>query len=115
MSISLHPTSIAASDFYREMFGAETLFDENFGGVRNVLIRIGTGHITFYDQPPRGTGKNAVHHLGIHTDDISALIAHMKSKGFNFRSPIRNLGDLKYIMRAGPDGVLIEVFERQAH
>jgi catechol 2,3-dioxygenase-like lactoylglutathione lyase family enzyme len=120
MHCDLHHVHLFASDldestrFYREMFGAEILFDESIAGVRNVLIRIGTGHITFYDQPSRGTGKSAVHHLGIYTDDISAVVAHMEAQGFNFRSPIRNLGYLKYIMLEGPDRVLIEVFERQA-
>ena len=55
-----------------------------------------------------------MHHLGIHTDDISALVAHMEAKGFKFRTPIRDFGDLKYIMLEGPDRVLIEVFETQA-
>ena len=120
MHCDLHHVHLFASDldesirFYREMFGAEILFDEIVAGVHNILIRIGTGHITFYDQPPRGAGKNAVHHLGIHTDDISALVAHMEAQGFNFRSPIKDLGDLQYIMLEGPDAVLIEVFERQA-
>ena len=68
-------------------------------------------NINFYDQPPRGTGKNAVHHLGIMTDNISALVAHMEAKDFNFRTPIRDFGELKYIMLEGPDRVLIEVFE----
>ena len=63
------------------MFGAAILFDEIIAGVRNVLIRIGTGHINFYNQPPRETGKSAVHHHGIHTDNISAVIAHMEAKG----------------------------------
>jgi len=120
MHCDLHHVHLFASDldcsirFYREMFGAEILFDEMVAGVRNVLIRIGTGHINFYDQPPRETGKSAVHHLGIHTDNISAVVAHMEAKGFNFRSPIREFGDLKYIMLEGPDRVLIEVFERKA-
>jgi len=100
--------------FYREMFGAEILFDEMVAGVRNVLIRIGTGQINFYDQPPRETGKSAVHHLGIHTDNIFAVVTHMEAKGFNFRSPVRDFGDLKYIMLEGPDRLLIEVFERKA-
>jgi hypothetical protein len=38
----------------------------------------------------------------------------MEAQGFNLRSPIRDFGDLKYIMLEGPDRVLIEVFERQA-
>lgn len=120
MHCDLHHVHLFASDldesirFYREMFGAEILFDEIVAGVRNVLIRIGTGHINFYDQPPRDTGKNAVHHLGIMTDNISALVSHMEAKDFNFRTPIRDFGELKYIMLEGPDRVLIEVFESKA-
>jgi len=116
MHCDLHHVHLFASDldesirFYREMFGAEIVFDEMVAGVRNVLIRIGTGHINFYDQPPRDTGKSAVHHLGIYTDNISELVVHMEAKGFTFRSPIRDFGDLKYIMLEGPDKLLIEVF-----
>lgn len=120
MRCDLHHVHLFASDldgsigFYRDMFGAEIVFDEIVAGVRNVLVRIGAGHINFYDQPPREDGKNAVHHLGILTDDIAALVAHMKAKGFTFRSPVRDFGDLKYVMLKGPDRVLIEVFEKNA-
>jgi hypothetical protein len=96
------------------MFGAAVVFDDILAGVRNVLIRIGAGHINFYDQPPRDFGRNAVHHLGICTDDIFALVDHMEMKGFKFRTPIRDFGDLKYIMLEGPDRVLIEIFENKA-
>ena len=120
MVCNLHHIHLFASDieasirFYTEMFGAKVVFDEILAGARNMLIQIGGGRINFYDQPPRGTGPNVVHHLGIFTDDISALVAHMESKGFPFRSPIRDFGDLKYIMLEGPDRMLIEVFENQA-
>jgi catechol 2,3-dioxygenase-like lactoylglutathione lyase family enzyme len=120
MNCNLHHVHLFASDleaslcFYREMFGAEIVSDGLAAGVRNLLIRIGTGHINFYDQPPRDAGRNAVHHLGIYTDDISALVAHMEGKGFKFRTPIRDFGDLKTIMLEGPDRVLIEVFETRA-
>ena len=77
-------------------------------------MRIGTGPINFYDQPPRDFGRNAVDHLGIYTDDISALVVHMEAKGFKFRTPIRVFGDLKYIMLEGPDRVPIEVVENKA-
>ena len=120
MNCNLHHVHLFASDldaslrFYTEMFGAGVVFDDIVAGVRNVLIRIGIGHINFYDQPPRDVGRSAVHHLGIYTDDISALVAHMEAKGFKFRTPIRDFGDLKYIMLEGPDRVLIEVFENKA-
>ena len=120
MRCSLHHVHLFASDldaslkFYREMFGAEVIFDGVNAGVRNVLIRIGTGLINFYDQPPKGFGPSAVHHLGIFTDDIVTLVSDMVAKGFHFRTPIRDFGELKYIMLEGPDNVLIEVFETRA-
>jgi catechol 2,3-dioxygenase-like lactoylglutathione lyase family enzyme len=120
MDCNLHHVHLFASDleaslrFYREMFGAEILFDETVAGVRNVMIQIGTGRINFYDQPPRGTGLSAVHHLGIYTEDIYGVVSQMETKGFKFRNPVRDFGELKYIMLEGPDQVLIEIFENKA-
>jgi len=119
VNCNLHHVHLFASDlnaslgFYREMFGAKVVFDQIVAGGRNVVIQIGTGLICFYDQPPRGEGPSAVHHLGIHADDISAVVAHMEEKGFKFRGPVRDLGELKYIMVEGPDRVMIEIFENK--
>lgn len=120
MDCNLHHVHLFASDldaslrFYREMFDAGVLFDETVAGVRNVMIQIGTGRINFYDQKPRGTGPSAVHHLGIFTDDIASVVAHMEARGFIFRNSVRDFGELKYIMLEGPDRVLIEIFETKA-
>ena len=117
MKTSLHHVHLFASDldkallFYSEMFGAEVLFDAEMAGTRNVMIAIGGGRINFYDQPPRGRKRGAVHHLGIETDDLKALVEHMKGRGFIFRKPIRDLGAWKYIMVEGPDSVLLELFQ----
>ena len=35
----------------------------------------------------------------------------MKAAGFEFRSPIRESGEVDYIMMEAPDGVLLEVFQ----
>lgn len=117
MKTSFHHVHLLASDldkallFYSEMFGAEVLFDAEMAGARNVMIAIGRGRINFYDQPPRGRERGAVHHLGIETDDLEALVRHMEGKGFVFRKPIRDLGGWKYIMAEGPDSVLLELFQ----
>ena len=114
---SLHHAHLFASNidesiqFYSDMFGAEILFDLEVAGARNVMISIGTSRINFYDQPPKDTGKGAVHHLGIETDNLEVLVDHMKSKGFEFRKSIKSLGVLKYVMAEGPDHVLLELFE----
>ena len=120
MPCDLHHAHLFASNldaslrFYREMFGAELVFDTEVAGARNVLIRIGGGHINFYDQPPKDSGRGAVHHLGIRTDDLAALVAHMEARGFQFRKTITDLGVLKYVMAQAPDGILLELFETSA-
>ena len=117
MKTSLHHAHLYASNldesinFYREMFGAVILFDLEMAGARNVMIQIGSSKINFYDQPPKDQGRGAIHHLGIETDDLEAIIAHMKSKGFQFIKKIKKFGPLKYIMVAAPDNVLLELFE----
>ncbi len=117
MKITLHHAHLFTSDiekslnFYREMFGAEDLFDLEIAGARNVMIAIGSAKINFYDQPPKDQERGVVHHLGIETDDLVALVTHMKSKGFEFRKSIKNLGILKYVMAEGPDHILFELFQ----
>jgi len=101
----------AALNFYQEMFGAEILADLDMAGARNVFIAIGKGRLHFYDQPPRDEGRGAIHHLGIQTDDLEALVAHMKTKGLIFRKAISDFGFWKYVMIQAPDNVLIELFQ----
>lgn len=117
MKVSLHHAHLFASNvddsvkFYREMFGAKVLFDLEMAGARNVMIQIGSSKINFYDQSPKNQGGGAIHHLGIETDDLEALVEYMKSKGFQFIKKIKKLGPLKYLMVAAPDNVLLELFE----
>jgi len=117
MKTSLHHAHLFASNlddsikFYKEMFGAKILFDLEMAGARNVMIQIGSSKINFYDQPAKDQGRGAIHHLGIETDDLEALVSHMKNKGFQFIKEIKNFGPLKYIMAAAPDNVLLELFE----
>ncbi|MFX0074565.1 MAG: VOC family protein [Candidatus Hermodarchaeota archaeon] len=117
MKCNLHHAHLFASnldesiEFYREMFGAEILFDLELVGARNVMITIGSSKINFYDQAPKENGRGAVHHLGIETDNLEKLIEHMKSKGFKFRKSIKSIGTLRYAMVEAPDHVLLELFE----
>ncbi|TFG06959.1 MAG: VOC family protein [Promethearchaeota archaeon] len=117
LKVSLHHPHLFASNmdeaikFYRDMFGAEILFDLEMAGARNVMIAIGSGKINFYDQPPKNSGRGLVHHLGMETDNLEALVEHMKRIGFTFKKEIKNFGVWKYVMVEGPDHVLIELFE----
>lgn len=114
---NLHHAHLFASDldksinFYREMFNAEIIFDLEMAGARNVMISIGSMKINFYNQPPKDTGRGAIHHLGIESDNLEELIEHMKAKGYQFRNKIKTYGLWKYVMVEGPDRVLLELFE----
>jgi catechol 2,3-dioxygenase-like lactoylglutathione lyase family enzyme len=97
--------------FYQEMFGAEILADLEMAGSRNVFLTIGKGRLHFYDQPPRDEGRGAIHHIGIQTDNLEALVAHMKARGVPFRKEISDFGFWKYVMAPAPDNVLLELFQ----
>lgn len=117
MRIDLDHAHIFASDvaatvaFFCDMFGATLVWDEEAAGVRNVRLRVGRAFLQVYDQPPRGARGGAFHHLGIETDDLDALVARMRGRGFDFRNPIRDTPQFRYVMVAGPDDLLIELFE----
>src|SRR5512143_4047428 len=98
MQTHMHHAHLFASDldaalkFYQELFNAEILADLDMAGARNVFLAIGRGRLHFYEQPPRDEGRGAIHHLSIQTDDLEALAAHMKTKGFHFRKKIADFG-----------------------
>ncbi|MBO6782016.1 MAG: VOC family protein [Alphaproteobacteria bacterium] len=117
MSEHVHHVHLFCSDidatiaWWSEMMGAQVAFDGDFGGARNVFVRVGSGRLHLYDQPPRDHGSGAVHHIGIRTDDLESLEARLRAKGAAFRSGIRDFGAWKYIMCPAPDGVLLELFQ----
>ena len=120
MTESLHHVHIFASDidatisWWRDMLGGVLVYDGVLAGSRNVFMRIGSGGLHLYDQPPRDEGRGAVHHIGIRSDDLRALVPRMKEQGVAFRSDIREFGTWRYIMCAAPDDVLLELFEFDA-
>ena len=117
MQNHVHHAHLFASDieatlkFYREMFGGEILADLTMAGGRNIFLTVGEWRLHFYDQPPRDAGRGAIHHIGIQTDDLEGLVAHMKTKGVPFRKEIADFGFWKYVMAQAPDNVLLELFQ----
>ena len=116
MRASLDHAHIFASDvaatigFFESMLGARVVWDEEAAGVRNVRLRVGRGFVHLYDQPPKGA-HGVVHHLGIETDDLDALVARLRARGVPLRNPVRDAGAFRYVMIAGPDDLLLELFE----
>jgi catechol 2,3-dioxygenase-like lactoylglutathione lyase family enzyme len=97
--------------FFRTMFGAHVVWDEEAAGARNVRLRIGNAFLHIYDQPPKAPRGGAVHHIGIETDDLDALVSKMKAHGASFRNAIREERKFRYVMVSGPDDLLIELFQ----
>lgn len=101
----------ATSQWYVNAFAGEVYYDGDFGGVRNVFMRIGEGRLHLYDQKPRDTGKGAVHHLGFRTSNLAELHRRLTEMGTPFRSGMREFGSWRYIMCPAPDDVLLELFQ----
>jgi catechol 2,3-dioxygenase-like lactoylglutathione lyase family enzyme len=117
MRINLDHAHLYASDaaetvrFFREMFGAEVVWDEVVAGARDIRLRLGRAFLMVYDQPPKAPRGGAFHHLGIETDDLAGLVQRMAAQGHEFRNVIRRAGAFDYVMVAGPDDLLIELFQ----
>lgn len=117
MRISLDHAHIYATDpaatvrFFQTMFDAVAIWDEVVAGARAIRLQIGRAFVNVYDQPPKGPRGGAFHHLGIETDNLDGLVRQMEARGFVFRNPIREDRKFKYVMIAGPDDLLIELFE----
>jgi catechol 2,3-dioxygenase-like lactoylglutathione lyase family enzyme len=113
----VHHVHIFASDieksikFYEDFFGGKVVFDSELAGARNVFMKIGHGRLHFYDQPPKNPGRGSIHHFGIQTDNIEAVVDKVRLGGINLKKGITDLGFWKYIMVPAPDEILIELFQ----
>lgn len=74
-------------------------------------MKIGSGRIHLYSQPPRDNGKGAIHHIGIRTRDLVGLRDRLLQMGARFRSGIREFGTWRYLMCPATDQILVELFE----
>jgi predicted enzyme related to lactoylglutathione lyase len=116
MRMNLDHAHIFASDlgatvsFFRKMFDAGIVWDEEAAGARNVRLALGRGFIHVYDQEPKSQ-HGVFHHLGIETDDLHALVRRMNANGVSLQNPVRDTPTFSYVMTAGPDNLLLELFE----
>ncbi|MFF7944137.1 VOC family protein [Nocardia gamkensis] len=114
--INMHHAHLMATDieatiaFWREGFGGTVVYDTEFAGSRNVFLRIGTGRIHLYDQPPKRIGQGTVHHVGIQTDDLAAVADRVRAMSYSV-TDIRAEPTASYAMAQGPDDLLVEIFQ----
>jgi hypothetical protein len=98
-------------EWWQSNLGAVVSYDGEFGGSRNIFMKVGRGRINVYDQQPRGVSSGAYHHVGIRVEGLAELRDRMAVNGVEFRSDIREFGNWRYLMCTAPDGVLLELFE----
>lgn len=101
----------ATLEFFQTMLDATLVWDEDAAGARTLRLRLGNGFVHVYEQPPRAPRGGPMHHIGVETDDLDALVARMKAKGHEFRNTITEEPKFRYVMTAGPDDLLIELFQ----
>lgn len=110
--VHLFASDLAATlDFLQRMLGATIVWDEEAAGVRTVRLRIGDAFVHVYEQAPKAPRGGAVHHIGLETDDLDALVARMRANGHAFRNAVREEPRFRYVMTAGPDDLLVELFQ----
>ena len=115
--MDLHHAHIFAGDmertlaWWRDHLDARVLFDGELAGARNVLIGVGNGRINIYDQAPKGTGRSAVHHLGVRVKDFGAVWERLQAGGVTSPNGPREHDGWRYVMISAPDDILVEIFE----
>lgn len=97
--------------WWKTVLGGKVIFDGDFGGSRNVFMKLGGGRIHFYDQRPRDDAKGAIHHIGIRVNGLENLVKKLVEKKIPLRNNIREFGNWRYIMCPAPDNILLELFE----
>ena len=110
--IHIFATDLSATvEFFQTMLDATLVWDEEAAGARTVRLRLGNGFVHVYEQPPKARRGGAFHHVGIETDDLDRLVARMLANGHEFRNAVRREPKFSYVMTAGPDDLLIELFQ----
>ena len=98
-------------DFFTQALAATVVWDEEAAGARTVRLALGNAFIHIYDQPRKSARGGPMHHLGIETDDLDMLVARLAKHGYPVRNEISEQTKFRYVMCAGPDDLLIELFE----
>jgi catechol 2,3-dioxygenase-like lactoylglutathione lyase family enzyme len=117
MPFDLHHAHLFATDidatvaWWCRHLEAKVIFDDILAGSRNVFLAVGSGRLHIYAQPPRGNGRNAIHHLGVRVPNLKHAWERLRAEGVASPHGLKEYGDWRYVMVAAPDDVLVELFE----
>jgi catechol 2,3-dioxygenase-like lactoylglutathione lyase family enzyme len=99
----------AAVGFYRRWLDATVVADTQLAGSRSLLLQVGSGRLSLYDQAPNHRGP--VNHLGFAVTDLPELVSRMQAGGVAVPGGVKEADLFRYAMVSGPDGLLLELFE----
>ena len=116
------PDPDATAEYYRRMFGAEVIKSVMSNGLERTDIRLG-GVMMFIAkvppdaylmQKPNGSFVG-LDHLGLRVNNIDAVCEELKAKGAEFTVEPKTIRPgVRIAFVRGPEGVLIEILDRDA-
>jgi catechol 2,3-dioxygenase-like lactoylglutathione lyase family enzyme len=106
--------------FYERMFGAEVIRTMQQGKPR-IDLKIGGANVFIYHvqpgekiNPPPTTPYQGLDHFGLSVTGIDGIVAELKAKGAEFTmEPNTIRPGVRIAFLRGPEGVSIELLERQ--
>jgi lactoylglutathione lyase len=115
------PDPEATAAFYEKMFGAEIIRTEQSGKPRLDMNLCGQ---MFFIAPvaqnsdvgaPPASPHQGLDHVGLTVDGIDSVVADLKTKGANFTmEPMTIRPGVRIAFLRGPEGVVIEIVDRNA-
>lgn len=107
----------AVETFYREVMGVSPKFTFMRGSDR-IGFYLDFGHRTFIEVFRKGESRfdesNQINHICLETEDISAFIAHVRSKGVDISDKKLGVDGTWQAWLTDPSGVKLEIFQYTA-
>ncbi len=70
--------------------------------------------LNFYPDAPPFREGDELDHLGFRVEDLDATVARLKALGGKVRIPTFREGDERLVFLSDPDGIWVELWEREA-
>jgi lactoylglutathione lyase len=121
--VHLHsPDPDATAAYYQRMFGAEVIRSVMSNGIERTDMRLGGVMIFIAKVPPDAylmqkpnSAFVGLDHLGLRVKNIDAVCDELKAKGAEFTVEPKTIRPgVRIAFVRGPEGVLIEILDRDA-
>jgi catechol 2,3-dioxygenase-like lactoylglutathione lyase family enzyme len=93
----------------RRKFGTADGATLDLNGIR-INLRVAREDESISDDSLRA--RYGYDHLGLEVEDVGAAYTQLSNKGFDFISPPKEVGDVKFAFFKGPDNITIELVQQ---